>query len=870
MNCKIIPTTIDKIQSQGPKLQSSTPTKDKDGEGDYERLYPQLSPEEDKELALENDALPGAWENEPEPDAGSPKSSPGKTIPPSPTSVSLSESLRNPISPPSVSQRVSSMSPSVHSSSSSPSQKPATFHLASGDKATVAQSPERLQNLVRSSARAVSTSSDMHSTSNEPRRMDNLSLSPVTLPSVKAPSLHPRSAKTVDADSFEIPSPSPDKQGVNDPLKASSRVSRVRDDADDDNDPPRTSQTTVPKRNLTQLANGLGTTTKLPPTRRSIHSKKKGLEFDSDSEADAAVSAQKSVEKLWPPRRRTKGIENRGSLAESTPARKASTIDPVLATKLQGASPTRLPREQAVFAEPTIRSPPHLEDVIKVTPPASPTHNQPNGNVHSKIPSFSLRKDKSEPRPPHTEPEVAPVAGPSRYEGSLDETSTKREWRLETPLSEGQAPSASMSAVSDPFLTADHVKRLRKDEKGKNKEKENSSTGTRDDTKANRRMTFGGFSALGPPEFDLRRKALRTSFAANPESLDSRRSISFLDSSMEIVKGRENGHTSNTVRRRQTSLASTIDLTLEFPAPGVTISSSDQVLVDRAGLQFFIQSMAENHSVSEDWVRRVYEKCNDLQATDRIVAKMRDAAEGAFEEAIVHESSNRFRDADAAASTSTPRRSFTNRQRRTSESSAKPSPVSREVDLSMVSAQQDRSTSRRRSELFYTPAEQDATLARVRDQYAPPRSSRAAQYMRARARKSSAMMDSPLMPNGDVEELGKNQVEDDDDEKEEAEVTMSLTPAPKSFDFDHSNDSVSLDDVFASQEHESLPNERGNSRENTEEIKSAPKARHWTAEEDQVLIIGEDEDAIKEIIERRGKMAVKWRLVELDDAAMLS
>lgn len=572
-------------------------------------------------------------------------------------------------------------------------------------------------------------------------------------------------------------------------------------------------------------------------------------------------------------------MENHGSLAESTPARKTSAADLASAPKLHSASPAHLPKEQALFNEPTIRSPPHLEGVMKATPPASPIHEPADGIAHPVTPPKELsfeEKNKSEPVPPHIESEVVPVAGSSKHNENLEEPTGKtrsiQEWRLETPISEGQAPFVSVPTVSDPFLTPDHAKRLRKDEKGKGKEKkkkDSTGTDTGDDAKekANRRTTFGGFSAQDPPEFDLRKKALRTSFAANPVSLDVRRSFSSSGSSMEVVKGRESGHLSSTTRSRRTSsLASTIDLTLEFPAPGVTISPSDQVLIDRAGLQFFIQSMAENHNVSEGWVRTVYEECNDLQATDRIVAKMRDAAEEAFEEAILNESSNLSVKVDAASSTSTPKRSSTDRRGRPGESSAKPRPNGREVDLSMFSAQQDSSFNRRRSELLYTPAELDTTLARVRDQYVPPSSSRAARYMRSRARKSSTVMNSSLRQNGTAaEELEQTQIEDEDEEKEEAEITMSLTPAPKSFDSGDSEHSVNLSDMSASHEHISPP-----TRENTEEIESSPKAQPWTAEEDQVLLAGEDEDAIKEIIERRGKMAVKWRVVELNDAAMLS
>ena len=115
------------------------------------------------------------------------------------------------------------------------------------------------------------------------------------------------------------------------------------------------------------------------------------------------------------------------------------------------------------------------------------------------------------------------------------------------------------------------------------------------------------------------------------------------------------------------------------------------------------------------------------------------------------------------------------------------------------------------------------------------------------------MMDSPLNPK-----LSASRVyEDEDSEKEEIEVSLALTPR-RLLDFTGSGK------VRAPSS--SPPPPESPTVDTTDDADGTFESQQpWSADEDKILRDGEDEKAIKEIVARRGHLAVKWRMVELNE-----
>ncbi|KAH8114232.1 hypothetical protein DFH11DRAFT_256720 [Phellopilus nigrolimitatus] len=471
-------------------------------------------------------------------------------------------------------------------------------------------------------------------------------------------------------------------------------------------------------------------------------------------------------------------------------------------------------------------------------------------------------KDETHPELFHPQPEPEPQAGPSRIQASNPPPATVEKaaeidaWRMKTPASEVPVSSVSTASASDPFVTTNLANRLRKEEKDKKKEKMDAS--------ANRRMTFGGFSALPTdiPEIDLRKKRFgRNSLAADPTTLAARRSLSTSNS----LFAKQKEHLSS----RRTSLASTIDLTAEFPSPGAPIAPADQVLVNRVGLHFFVQAMAENHGLTEDWVRRVYNERRDLPGTDRVLSKIRAAAERALDEALEREKG--IIDMNGNKHVSDTERLPV--KRRSRHSLGARSHVDdfreREIDSSLLH-DQSASNSRQRHVLLYTPAEADKTLARARERYVPPSASRAAKYMRKRMRESSGMS-SPLKPSVDAEVELKvrddSGDDDDDNDKEEEEVSMSLTRPQALADVFRNIGGAGAAQGTPTPASAPVMNGSNLKIQRPLDILQRPtglyKSSSWTAEEDALLSRGEDNPEMRAIIEKRGQAAIKQRAIEL-------
>ncbi|THH08713.1 hypothetical protein EW145_g2526 [Phellinidium pouzarii] len=502
------------------------------------------------------------------------------------------------------------------------------------------------------------------------------------------------------------------------------------------------------------------------------------------------------------------------------------------------------------------------------TPISSPTAAAKG--KHANFPTFLASSVSTEETAKNNKEALLslPQAGPSKMLPHTDLQVKIHEWRLDTPTPEGLGPGVSSAVAKYPLLSGDVAYHVH-GEKGKEESVLNDVN-----TNGDRRMTFGGFTTLPTspslPEFDLREKGLRrNSLLAEMPSLDAQRSLSSSGSSSGMNRSKKRSRLS----RNRISFTSTIDLTEEFPSPGIAIAPTDQVLVNRAGLQFFVQTMAQNHGISEEWVRRVYEERRDLQGTDRILAEIRAAAERAFNEAIEREiETGKMQDSKPKSTSdrSLPQQYINvatasnpgeqdQKQMRTGE---------RELDLSGLQRPQHASSgSRQQRELLFTPADADASLARARARYAPPSTSRAARYVR-RVRQNSGMS-SPLKPSVEDSNTSGEGLDDGDedgnDEEEEGEVSMSLTRSRALADV---LDAMNAPNHAVSAMPESTTAVTGNGsvshhHSNNIDTSTIVSRASWTVDEDAVLMNGEDEAAIQAVVGKRGHGPVKRRIVEL-------
>lgn len=558
---------------------------------------------------------------------------------------------------------------------------------------------------------------------------------------------------------------------------------------------------------------------------------------DSDTSVIESSSKQPEVSE-WPPRRNRLSVQSHGTQSFTT---ETSTN--------RSDHPKGLPIERGAIAMRTQAATKSIQS------PASSLR-------HAEIRIASTHIDQASSAP-------NAAAGPSRIASKPSALARLIETRssYKTPTPGNSTPSVPSTSASDPFITADHVRRLRLLEKGKVREV------VRDDAKSNRRLTFGGFSAKQGllPEVDLKKKGReRNRFSLDWKSL-SAKAVS--PSRRESIRRQE---ASGSAQTRRTSFATTIDLAEDIPSPAHGISPADQVLINRAGLQFFVQAMAQNHGVSEEWVLRVYEECRSLPETDRILGEMRGAAERAFEEAIERDNKGN----QVSAVSGLPSRvaladellrdmGMIGEDANEAMRSAPLLDREHEVTSNGDSASQPiLPASQHRAGLNFTPTDPQMEYKRALGRYAPPSSSRAARYVR-KARQSSGIGSSPLKPTPEssrakMDEMIDLQLSDDDDKADEIEVENS----PALIRPQAQEDALGPPSANATTATNSLPIDRplpGDNLPSGDENIAARSAADfaWSLEEDAILECGEDEEAMQAIIEKRGKGAVRRRLVEL-------
>ncbi|KAL5511985.1 PELP1 [Sanghuangporus vaninii] len=682
-------------------------------------------------------------------------------------------------------------------------------------------------------------------------------------------------------DFFETPSPTPERADVAQPGAPSPLAPKVHDHGENkENNPEQENISSPSKRDSPQHRNITPTSPFVPSFRRPAKPRRKAPDMDSGSETEVVLeehpvremNSSQSAKESWPPLRKKKSSE-----VKVSPPRADNAIQNVIADSTE--KPTKGAPITEIVGSTLAGTPkvPSLARDLKIPRDATPTSgDKPQRATNStKVQDEKTTSDKVQAtqqslnvRPLQAASEASPLrARVSILRPTTSERINRTEVharRSEAPVANIRSASTSITTESDPFLTKDHAMRLRRVEKGKEKEVAASAMGeaaSEAKARADRRKTFAGFPTLKPPEIDLRKRALRTS-AGNTSNVVRR--LSFSPSVAPRNDEEQDNDQEESRIRRRASVAATIDLSQEFPSPDMNIPPADHAFIIRAGVQVLLQSIAQNHSVSEDFVRGIYEELLDLQATDRVVSKMRQVAERAVEKELEREKRKK-RNSDVP-SVPISRVPSVGHKADLGPSSVQSSPERREADFSALSEPaRGRSVSGpRRSELLITPADEDPTFVRLRNQYVPPSTSRAARFVRHRARRSSGLANSPLNGYGNDEE--DMQVDDyEDDEKEEEEVFMALTPGRM---LGGKSDSFS-----------SGPAELGDAPQNASGMAGqSNKAREadtsfvqpWTIEEDEILLDGEDEEAIKAIEERRGKRAVKWRLAELSAGDILS
>ncbi|KAL5490641.1 PELP1 [Sanghuangporus weigelae] len=681
-------------------------------------------------------------------------------------------------------------------------------------------------------------------------------------------------------DFFETPSSTPERADAAQPGTPSPLAPKVDDHGENkENNPEQKDLNSPPKRDSPQQRKVTPTSSFVPSFRRPAKPRRKAPDVDSGSETEVVLeehlvremNSSQTAKESWPPLRRKKSSE-----VKVAPPRSNNAVQKVVADTVEESS-KGAPIAEVVRSTPagTRKVPSQATDLKMPRDVTSTSSGKPQrGTDSTRVQVEKAASDKIQATRQSLNVrllQAASEASPPRARVSiLRPTSSERKTRAEVHARRSEAPvanirsaSTSMTTESDPFLTKDHAMRLRRVEKGKEREVAAPAMEiSASEARAGRRKTFAGFPTLKPPEIDLRKRALRTSVAGNPSNVARR--LSFSPSvAPRNDEEHDNDQEENRIRRR-TSVAATIDLSQEFPSPGVSIPPADHAFIMRAGVQVLLQSIAQNHSVSQDFVRGIYEELLDLQATDRVVSKMRQVAERAVEEELEREKRKK-RNSDVAT-VPISRVPNVSEEAGPGPSSAQSSPERREVGFSTLSEPaRGRSVSGpRRSELLITPADEDPTFVRLRNQYVPPSASRAARFVRHRARRSSGLATSPL--NGYDNDDEDMQVDDyENDEKEEEEVFMALTPGRMLGDTLDSFASGQGELGDTSQNASSMAGQSNKARE-----ANTPFVQPWTTEEDEILLVGEDEEAIKAIEERRGKRAVKWRLAELSAGDLLS
>lgn len=332
----------------------------------------------------------------------------------------------------------------------------------------------------------------------------------------------------------------------------------------------------------------------------------------------------------------------------------------------------------------------------------------------------------------------------------------------------------------------------------------------------NRRQTFGGFTGkqtLPFKEIDLRRTVGRRSIATGRSSQDLPRT----SLTPELATGSKLKHSRRS--SMASSVASTIELLTDSDLPDVPILPDDGEMAMRIGFSHIFKAMADNHGVPEQWLRDTYKLLGSIRKTDELGRAAAIAAgevgSGKGNEGEL-EVDSEGEGEDAGSMQDSPAPITTTASQRTPMQNEK-------LHL--------QGSSGRKAALNITPAD-ESSVPRIRETYSPPRPSRAAKY--ARLKKEGR--------EEEAKERERRRASSHSPSKRlETEPSHSSPVRPTSVYSDSPSVSPVADNTSALVTHK-VP---------------------WTAEEDEIIRRGDDEDALREIEERRGTGSVYERTIEL-------
>lgn len=409
---------------------------------------------------------------------------------------------------------------------------------------------------------------------------------------------------------------------------------------------------------------------------------------------------------------------------------------------------------------------------------------------------------------------VAPRPSPPREKEPQDIAKDIQAWREKTDVQvKGMVVVSPMPSASvNPFFVAEQEGPL-----SHNKAK----TAPRIDH--NRRQTFGGFKgkqALPPKEVDLRRTVGRRSIASGlPGSSQDLPRTSHTPDSATGSKLKHSRRSS-----LASSVASTIELLTDSDLPDVPILPDDGEMAMRIGFSHIFKAMADNHGVPEQWLRDTYKLLGSIRKTDELGRAAAIAAGqvgtgkplGDEDELKVDseeegENPGNMQDSPAVITTTASKRTPMQNEKQHLQGSS-----GRKVALNIM------------------PADEDS-LPRIRETYSPPRPSRAAKYAR-------------LKKEGREEEA-----------KERERRRASSHSPSKRLETEPSHSSPVRPTSVYSDSPSVSPVANITSAKPTLVTHKVP----WTAEEDEIIRRGDDEDALREIEERRGTGSVYERTIEL-------
>lgn len=338
-------------------------------------------------------------------------------------------------------------------------------------------------------------------------------------------------------------------------------------------------------------------------------------------------------------------------------------------------------------------------------------------------------------------------------------------------------------------------------------------------TDHNRRQTFGGFTGkqtLPFKEIDLRRTVGRRSIATGRSSQDLPRT----SLTPELATGSKLKHSRRS--SMASSVASTIELLTDSDLPDVPILPDDGEMAMRIGFSHIFKAMADNHGVPEQWLRDTYKLLGSIRKTDELGRAAAIAAgevgSGKGNEGEL-EVDSEGEGEDAGSMQDSPAPITTTASQRTPMQNEK-------LHL--------QGSSGRKAALNITPAD-ESSVPRIRETYSPPRPSRAAKYAR-------------LKKEGREEEA-----------KERERRRASSHSPSKRLETEPSHSSPVRPTSVYSDSPSVSPVADNTSAKPTLVTHKVP----WTAEEDEIIRRGDDEDALREIEERRGTGSVYERTIEL-------